>query len=187
MLTEHVREALTYDDILLVPGYSEVLPAQVRTETRVTRGLTLNIPLVSSAMDSVTEAEMGIAMACQGGLGVIHKNLDPEAQAAQVLAVKRFKSRMVDDPLTVNPEQTLEDAVRIMRNARISGLPVTVGRQLVGIVTNRDLRFQQDLGRRVAEVMTTEVVTAPEGTTLDEAKKLLHSDALKDEKNAPGA
>ena len=173
MLPLELKHALTFDDVMLVPNHSEVLPAQVNVGTRVTRNLHLNIPLISSAMDTVTEHAMAIAMACQGGLGIIHKNLSPEAQVREVTRVKKWKSRLVVDPFTVQPGQTLGEALQIMKTEGISGLPVTENGKLVGIVTNRDLRFQQDLSQSVSDVMTQNLITAPVGTTLDEAKSRL--------------
>ena len=175
MLPEQgVPQALTYDDVLLVPGYSEVLPKDVSLDTRVTRELSLRVPLISAAMDTVTEANMAIGMARPGGLGVIHKNLSPEAQADQVRKVKKSESRMVIDPLTIAPADSLSDALDVMAHHGVSGLPVVDDDRLVGILTNRDIRFQRELTRPVAEIMTTALVTVPEGTTSEEAKRLLH-------------
>ena len=169
-------EGLTFDDVLLLPDYSEVLPKEVSVRTRLTKRLFLNIPILSAAMDTVTEAEMAIAMAREGGLGVIHKNLAIEAQAARVGKVKRAEARMIQDPVTLPPTATLEDAERLMREYRIGGLPVVdVYGRLLGLVTNRDLRFERDLKRPVTEVMTPveRLVTARPGTTLEEAEELL--------------
>ena len=169
-------EGLTFDDVLLLPDYSEVLPKEVSVRTRLTRRLFLNIPILSAAMDTVTEAEMAIAMAREGGLGVIHKNLSIEAQAAMVRKVKRSEAGMIQDPVTLPPTATLEDAERLMREYRIGGLPVVdVYGRLLGLVTNRDLRFERDLKRPVTEVMTPveRLVTARPGTTLEEAEELL--------------
>ena len=173
MLPNDLRHALTFDDVMLVPAYSEVTPGLVQLESRLTRKISLNVPLISSAMDTVTESGMAIAMACHGGIGVVHKNLTPEEQAAEVRRVKKYKSRIVEDPITVTPDRLLSDAMEIMRNQDISGLPVVVGDQLVGIVTNRDLRFQQDMTLRIEDVMTKGLITAPVGTTLDSAKAKL--------------
>jgi IMP dehydrogenase len=173
MLPADLRHALTFDDVMLVPAYSEVTPGLVTLETRLTRKLSLNIPLLSSAMDTVTESAMAIAMACHGGIGVVHKNLSPERQAREVRRVKKYKNRIVEDPITVGPDNRLSDALEIMRSQDISGLPVVVGDQLVGIVTNRDLRFQQDMSLTVKDVMTKKLITAPVGTTLDSAKAKL--------------
>ena len=169
-------EGLTFDDVLLLPDYSEVLPKEVSVSTRLTKRLFLNIPILSAAMDTVTEAEMAIAMAREGGLGVIHKNLSIEAQAAMVRKVKRSEAGMIQDPVTLPPTATLEDAERLMREYRIGGLPVVdVYGRLLGLVTNRDLRFERDLKRPVTEVMTPveRLVTARPGTTLEEAEELL--------------
>ena len=169
-------EGLTFDDVLLLPDYSEVLPKEVSVRTRLTKRLFLNIPILSAAMDTVTEAEMAIAMAREGGLGVIHKNLSIEAQAAMVRKVKRSEAGMIQDPVTLPPTATLEDAERLMREYRIGGLPVVdVYGRLLGLVTNRDLRFERDLKRPVTEVMTPveRLVTARPGTTMEEAEELL--------------
>jgi IMP dehydrogenase len=171
--------ALTFDDVLLVPRRSSVLPSQVDVSTRLTRNIRLAIPLLSAAMDTVTEAGMAIALAQQGGLGVIHKNLTIEEQATEVDKVKRSESGMIVNPITLSPRHRLADALDLMRKYRISGVPITEdgtkeGR-LAGILTNRDLRFETDLGRPIAEVMTREaLVTVPVGTTLEEARAILH-------------
>ncbi|MGB0591284.1 MAG: IMP dehydrogenase [Myxococcota bacterium] len=174
MIPETLPSALTFDDVLLAPALSEVLPHQVDLSTQVTRGLRLNIPLIAAAMDTVTEGPMAIAMAQQGGLGIIHKNLSPEAQGAQVRKVKKYESRMILDPVTVNPSQTLAEALDIMRKHSVSGLPVLEGERLVGILTNRDIRFQEHLDRPLSEAMTRAVVTTHEGTSWEDAKALLH-------------
>jgi IMP dehydrogenase len=169
-------EALTFDDVLLIPAYSEVLPREVSTRTRLTRRLWLNIPVLSAAMDTVTEETMAVAMAREGGLGVIHKNLSVEEQAAMVRKVKRSEAGMIHDPVTLPPTATLEDAERLMREYKIGGLPVVdFFGKLLGLVTNRDLRFERELRRSVSEVMTPleRLVTAPPGTTLEEAEELL--------------
>ncbi len=170
-------EALTFDDVLLVPAESEVLPAQATTHTRVTRDIELSIPLISSAMDTVTESAMAIVMAQSGGLGVIHKNMDIEAQAEEVRRVKRYESGMVVNPVTIHPEQPLADAMAMMARFKISGIP-TVEREsgrLVGILTHRDVRFATDMNEPVSALMTREpLVTVTETVTQDEAKKLLH-------------
>ena len=173
MLPKDLTQALTFDDVMLVPGYSDVLPSEVDLRARLTRDLSLNIPLVSAAMDSVTEAAMAIALARHGGLGVIHKNLSPAAQALEVTKVKKHESRMVVDPVTTTPDQPLADAIALMRRHHISGLPVIEGEGLVGILTNRDIRYVEDLDRRVADVMTRDLVTTPEGTSFEDAKGLL--------------
>jgi IMP dehydrogenase len=176
-----LREALTFDDVLLKPGLSELLPSDADIRTRITREIPLNIPIVASAMDTVTEAKMAIAMAQAGGLGVIHRNLEPEEQAAQVRQVKKFESGMVVNPVTIEPTASLADALALMREYGISGIPVVEGAaagragKLVGILTNRDVRFATDPRQRVAELMTKErLVTVREGVEQDEAKRLLH-------------
>ena len=172
-----IREALAFDDVLIVPSYSQVLPAATDTRTRFTRTIGLNIPLVSSAMDTVTESAMAIAMAQQGGVGVIHKNLTAEEQADQVRRVKKFESGMVVNPLTIHPDQTLADARALMALHRISGFPVVErdSGRLVGILTNRDVRFATDPATRVYELMTREgLITVADGAEHDEARRLLH-------------
>jgi len=176
MLEEPLREALTFDDVLLVPAYSEVLPKDVDTRTRLCRGIELGIPLISSAMDSVTEARTAITMAREGGLGVIHKNLTPEDQAREVEQVKRAESGIVVDPLTVGPHESLRDAVALMKRHNISGLPVVEGGLPVGILTSRDIRFETNLDQAVSKAMTPRerLVTVPATVTADEARALLH-------------
>jgi IMP dehydrogenase len=176
MLEEPLREALTFDDVLLVPAYSEVLPKDVDTRTRLCRGIELGIPLISSAMDSVTEARTAITMAREGGLGVIHKNLTPEDQAREVEQVKRAESGIVVDPLTVGPRDSLRDAVALMKRHNISGLPVVEGGLPVGILTSRDIRFETNLDQAVSQAMTPRerLVTVPATVTADEARALLH-------------
>ncbi|TQF84494.1 IMP dehydrogenase [Elioraea sp. Yellowstone] len=172
-----IEEALAFDDVLLVPAYSTVLPSRTDVSTRLTRRITLNIPLVSAAMDTVTEAAMAIAMAQAGGIGVIHKNLEPEDQAAQVRQVKKFESGMVVNPVTIHPDQTLAEARALMASHRISGIPVVEREsgRLVGILTNRDVRFASDPTVKVYELMTREnLVTVREHVAPDEAKRLLH-------------
>jgi IMP dehydrogenase len=170
-----LREALTFDDILLLPDYSEVLPRDVDTSTRVARDIALPVPFLSAAMDTVTETEMAIAMARSGGLGVVHKNMPAELQAEHVDAVKRSESGMITEPFTLGPDRPIHEAMAMMKRFRISGVPITRGRRLVGILTNRDLRFVEDTTRPVSAVMTSKgLVTAPEGTTLDEAARILH-------------
>jgi IMP dehydrogenase len=174
-----IREALTFDDVLLVPAASTVLPGQVDTRTRLTKTIELGIPLISAAMDTVTEAGLAIAMAQAGGMGVIHRNLTPEEQAGQVRRVKKFESGMVVNPLTIGPEATLADALSLMERNHISGIPVveSTGRPgtLVGILTNRDVRFAQDRRQSVRELMTKErLVTVRENVPMEEAKQLLH-------------
>ncbi len=170
------REALTFDDVLLLPGYSEVLPSEVNLSTEIAPGIRLNIPILSAAMDTVTEARMAIALAREGGLGVIHRNMTVEAQAAEVDKVKRSESGMIVDPITLPPTATIADAERIMSTYRISGVPITENGKLVGILTNRDIRFvePEDFDRPVSEFMTSRnLITAPMGTTLEEAKRIL--------------
>ncbi|GAA4447516.1 IMP dehydrogenase [Ravibacter arvi] len=168
-------EALTYDDVLLLPGYSEVLPRETSTKTRLTRNIELNLPFVSAAMDTVTEYELAIAMAQEGGIGVIHKNMSLEKQAEQVRKVKRSESGMILDPITLQENAVLADAHQIMREFKIGGIPVVDGnRKLIGILTNRDLRFERNGNRPVREIMTRDnLVTAQEGITLDEAETIL--------------
>ncbi|MFN8601383.1 MAG: IMP dehydrogenase [Candidatus Binatia bacterium] len=170
-----LSEGLTFDDVLLVPAASDVLPRMTDVGTQLTRRIALRIPLVSAAMDTVTEARTAIAMAQEGGIGFIHKNLPVATQAAEVAQVKKFESGMVADPLTVDPDQSISDALEVMRRYNISGLPVTREGRLVGILTNRDLRFESRLDRRVSEVMTKDkLVTARPGVTAEQAKMLLH-------------
>jgi IMP dehydrogenase len=176
-----LREALTFDDVLLQPGLSDVMPSEVDVRSRITRAIPLNIPIVASAMDTVTEAKMAIAMAQAGGIGVIHRNLEPEEQADQVRRVKKFESGMVVNPVTIQPDATLADALALMKVHNISGIPVvepaagTRSGKLVGILTNRDVRFATDPRQSVAELMTKErLITVREGVREDEAKRLLH-------------
>ncbi|MCW5752774.1 MAG: IMP dehydrogenase, partial [Alphaproteobacteria bacterium] len=172
-----IAEALTFDDILLVPAGSEVMPAEVDTRTRLTKSIELGIPLVSSAMDTVSEHSMAIAMAQAGGMAVIHKNFDIEAQANEVRAVKKFESGMVVNPVTIGPDSTLAEALALMQANRISGIPVTepASGRLVGILTHRDVRFASNLQQPVRELMTHEgLVTVREGVNQEEAKRLLH-------------
>lgn len=170
-------EGLAFDDVLLVPQRSEVLPSQVNTETRLTRNINLNIPIVSAAMDTVSEARLGIALAREGGIGIIHKNLPVKEQAAHVDRVKRSESGMISKPITLRPDATVQQALNMMMQFKISGVPITgEGGKLVGILTNRDLRFLEKTDVPIAEIMTTEnLVTVSEGTTLEEAKRVLHS------------
>jgi IMP dehydrogenase len=175
------REALTFDDVLIRPGLSEVLPGEADIRSHITRSIAVNIPIVASAMDTVTESQMAIAMAQAGGIGVIHRNLEPEAQAAQVRQVKKFESGMVVNPLTIEPSAPLQEALDLMKENRISGVPVVEGGgngkagKLVGILTNRDVRFATDPRQRVAELMTMDdLITVREGVSQDEAKRLLH-------------
>ena len=170
---------LTFDDVLLLPRYSEVLPDEVDLHTRLTPGIILNIPLISAAMDTVTESRMAISMARAGGVGVIHKNMSIERQKLEVEKVKKSESGMIVDPVTVSPEDSVEQVLKLMAEFRISGLPVVEGDRLRGIVTNRDVRFVQDMSTRVKEVMTSEnLVTVPVGTTLNEAKEILQKNKI---------
>ncbi len=173
--SKFLYEALTYDDVLLVPAYSEVLPRDTNTQAQLTRNIRLNVPLVSAAMDTVTEYELAIAMAQEGGIGMIHKNMSVEEQAAQVRKVKRSQSGMIVDPITLNEEATLRDAHRIMSEFKIGGIPVVDSHsKLIGIVTNRDLRFQKDLTKGVVEIMTKDnLIVGPEGIDLEEAESIL--------------
>jgi IMP dehydrogenase len=173
--TKFLFEALTYDDVLLVPAYSEVLPRDTNTITKLTRNISLNIPIVSAAMDTVTEAEMAIAMALEGGLGFIHKNMSIEAQADQVRKVKRSQSGLIIDPVVLHINSTVRDAEKIMREFKIGGIPIVdENGKLLGIITNRDLRFQKDMNLPVEKIMTKEnLITAPEGITLEKAQDIL--------------
>jgi IMP dehydrogenase len=175
VLDENIPEALTFDDVLLVPQKSEVLPSEVDVSTRLTRDITLKVPIVSAAMDTVTEAPLAIAMAQEGGIGIIHKNMTIEAQAAEVDKVKRSESGMIVDPVTIPPTARVADALEMMSKYRISGVPVTVGTKLVGILTNRDLRFETRTSLAVSDLMTKDdLITVPVGTTLEQAKEILH-------------
>jgi len=173
-------KALTFDDVLLVPGYSEVLPRDVDLTTRLTRGVSLRVPLLSAPMDTVTESRLAIAMAQAGGVGVIHKNFTPKDQAREVSRVKRYESGVLKDPITVTPDVTVRDVVAITTDNRISGVPVVQGKRLIGIVTNRDLRFEGNLDQPVTAIMTPadRLVTVREGATVDEAKALMHKHRL---------
>ena len=173
-----IVQALTFDDILLVPQESEVLPSSVDLSTQLTPNIKLNIPIISAAMDSVTESEMAIAMAREGGIGIIHKNLSIEEQALEVEIVKKSQSGMISNPITIHPEQTLNDVFQIMEKYHISGLPVVVENKLAGILTNRDLRFEENYNLKVKDIMTKNVVTAPEGTDIESAKELLHKNPM---------
>ena len=168
------KEGLTFDDVLLIPQYSEVLPYQVDLSTKLCDKITLNIPLLSASMDTVTECELAIAMAREGGIGIIHKNMTIEQQAEQVDKVKRSENGVITNPFSLGPNNTLEDANNLMRRFKISGVPVTVDGRLVGIITNRDLRFETDMTKLIGDCMTKEnLVTAPVGTTLEQAQKIL--------------
>jgi IMP dehydrogenase len=169
------KTGLAFDDLLLVPAHSTVLPRDVDVRTEIAPGLKLNIPILSAAMDTVTEADLAIALARQGGMGVIHKNLSPETQAREVDKVKRSESGMIVDPITLTPDKTIGDALASMRMFSISGIPITQNEKLVGILTNRDLRFHRDLSQKIGDVMTKEnLVTVPEGTDIETAKDILH-------------
>ena len=173
------EEAYSFDDVLLIPNYSDVLPKDVNVSTRLTKNITLNIPIVSAAMDSVTESDAAITMAQEGGLGFIHRNLSIDSQAREVDKVKKSESGMIVDPVTIRPEQKVSEVLELMEHYRISGVPVTSGDQLIGIVTNRDLRFETNLDKKVSEIMTKEnLITVSEGISLEESKKLLHQNRI---------
>lgn len=174
------KKALTFDDVLLVPAYSDFIPRDASLRTRLTRNITLNVPLISAAMDTVTESPMAIVMAQLGGIGIIHKNLPPAEQAAEVLAVKRFESGVVGDPITIRPDMTVREVIAITRQHRISGLPVVEGKKVIGIVTNRDLRFESELDQPVRNIMTPQerLITVREGASLEEAQSLMHKHRL---------
>src|SRR5919202_1284746 len=170
-----VPEAVNFDDVLLLPAKSDVVPASVNTATKVSRNLSLNVPIISAAMDTVTESRLAIALAQQGGIGIIHKNMPIDKQAAEVDKVKRSESGMIVDPITMSPNDKIEDAVKLMAHYKISGVPITENGRLVGILTNRDLRFETRFHLPIREVMTKEnLVTVPVGTTLQEAQRILH-------------
>src|SRR5947209_17874121 len=170
-----VPEALTFDDVLLLPARSDVIPARASTQTQLTRNIRLNVPVISAAMDTVTESHMAIAVAQQGGLGIIHRNLTIEQQANEVDKVKRSESGMIVDPVTMSPDDKVSDALEIMRKYKISGVPITKNKKLVGILTNRDLRFETRFDIPISKVMTKEnLITVPVGTTLEGAEKILH-------------
>ena len=170
------REALTFDDVLLIPQASDVALAEIDMRTKLTRTITLNIPILSAAMDTVTESELAIAVAAEGGIGIIHKNMPPEQQALEVDRVKRFESGMITNPITLKPTDTIATAHENMRRYGISGFPVTLGNELKGIVTSRDLRFAADYTKTIETIMTPapRLVTVLEGTTMEEAKRKLH-------------
>ncbi|MFZ1842673.1 MAG: IMP dehydrogenase, partial [Nitrospira sp.] len=175
MLEKEIRLGLTYDDVVLVPAKSQVLPSEVDTRTRLSRNIQLNIPIVSAAMDTVTEARLAIAMAQEGGLGIVHRVLSPTDQAAEIDKVKKSESGMILDPITISPDQTIRDAHDLMARYRISGIPVTKSGKLVGILTNRDLRFETRMELKVSQVMKRDkLITAPEGTSLEKAREILH-------------
>ncbi|HLJ14817.1 MAG TPA: IMP dehydrogenase [Bryobacteraceae bacterium] len=175
MIPEIIPEGLTFDDVLLVPARSGVLPAQTDTRTWFTRRIAVNIPVVSAAMDTVTESHLAIAISQQGGIGIIHRNMSIERQAEEVDRVKRSESGMIVDPVTIEPEKKISDALEVMKRYRISGVPVTKGTKLVGILTNRDLRFETRYDLPISDVMTKDnLITVPVGTTLEDAEKILH-------------
>ena len=175
MLEKEIRVGLTYDDVVLVPAKSEVLPSEVDTRTHLSRNIQLNIPIVSAAMDTVTEARLAIAMAQEGGLGIVHQVLSPADQSGEIDKVKKSESGMILDPITISPDQTIRDAHDLMARYRISGIPVTKGHKLVGILTNRDLRFESRMDLKVSQVMKRDkLITAPEGTSLEKAREILH-------------
>ena len=175
-----LQQALTFDDVLLVPAHSIVMPREVNLSTQLTRNITLNIPLVSAAMDTVTEAPLAIALAQEGGMGIIHKNMSPAEQAAHVSRVKRFESGVVNDPVTIAPHMTVRDVIALTHKHKISGLPVVDGNKIVGIVTNRDLRFETNLDQAISNIMTPRdrLITVREGATREEAIRLLHQHRL---------
>ncbi len=175
-----IQKALTFDDVLLVPAHSTVLPREVSLTTRITREIQLNIPLLSAAMDTVTESRLAIALAQEGGIGIVHKNMSPRSQAAEVAKVKRFESGVVKEPITISPAMTVREVLEITRRHHISGLPVLEGKRVVGIVTNRDLRFETNLDQPVKNIMTPreKLVTVKEGASLEEAKALMHRHRL---------
>jgi IMP dehydrogenase len=175
-----IHKALTFDDVLLVPNHSTVLPRDVSLTTRITRNIQVNVPIVSAAMDTVTEARLAIAIAQEGGIGIVHKNLAPKAQAAEVLKVKRYESGVVRDPITIGPDMTVREVKALTETYKISGLPVVEGKRVVGIVTNRDLRFETRLDQKVRAIMTPRerLVTVREGASLEDAKALMHKHRL---------
>ncbi|MBI3804340.1 MAG: IMP dehydrogenase [Nitrospirae bacterium] len=179
MLSEKLQEGLTFDDVILVPARSSVLPRDVNLRTHLTRHIEIQIPILSAAMDTVTESRLAIAVAREGGIGIIHRALSVEAQAAEVDRVKKSESGMIVDPITISPDRHLHEALKLMNQYRISGIPVTQSGKLVGILTNRDIRFESRMNLKVSEVMTKEpLITAPEGTTLEEARKILHKNRI---------
>src|SRR5438552_3467485 len=175
MISASIPEGLTFDDLILQPALSDVLPAEAETRTCLTRKIALNIPIISAAMDTVTESHLAIALAQQGGIGIIHRNMPVERQAEEVDRVKRSESGMIVDPVTIAPDKKISDALEVMRRYRISGVPVTQNGKLVGILTNRDLRFETRTDVPISEVMTKEnLITVPVGTTLEQAEEILH-------------
>ena len=178
VIDDRLREALTFDDVLLLPGYADFLPKDTDTRTRVTRGLELRIPLLSAAMDTVTEWRTAVTMAREGGLGIIHKNFEPADQAKEVERVKRAQSGMILEPFTVTAEMSLERALELMRKHDISGLPVVEGDRPVGILTSRDVRFEKNLQQPVSQLMTRQLVTVPPGVSQEHARELLHANRI---------
>jgi IMP dehydrogenase len=179
MLERSIPEGLTFDDVLLIPAKSEVLPRDADVSTRLTRRLSINIPIISAAMDTVTEAPMAIALAREGGIGMIHRAFPPDRQALEVDKVKKSESGMIVDPITISPDRKLSDALGLMQRYRISGLPVTQNGKLVGILTNRDIRFETKLDLQISQVMTKDrLITVPVGTSLEEAKEILHQNRI---------
>lgn len=168
-----LKEYLTFDDVLVLPGRSRILPKDVSLKTRLTKGLSLNIPVVSAPMDTVTESQVAIALAQEGGIGIIHKNLSIEEQSREVEKVKRYSSGMIIDPITMSPDQTIREAIEVMKKYKISGIPVTNNGKTVGIITNRDLRFETNLSLKVKDLMTTKLITVPVGTEPEQARELL--------------
>jgi IMP dehydrogenase len=176
---EKMQEFLTFDDVLLVPAYSAILPKEVDISTQLTRTIKLNIPIASAAMDTVTEAGTAISMAQEGGIGIVHRNLPPPVQASEVDKVKKSESGMIHNPITMHPDQKIHEAMEVMKKYRISGVPITQEGKLVGILTNRDLRFEKRLDEKISEVMTKDrLITVPVGTTLEEAKEILHKNRI---------
>ena len=175
---KHFAEGLTFDDVIMIPAYSEVLPSECCVKTNLTKEISLNIPLISAAMDTVTESSTAMCIAREGGLGIIHKNMSPQEQALEVTKVKKAESGIVVDPITVLPSCSLREALGIMRSNKISGLPVVKNNQIVGIVTNRDVRFEKNLDGPVSHVMTKKLITAPEGISVEESKRLLHKNRI---------
>jgi IMP dehydrogenase len=179
MTGERPEVAVTFDDVLLKPSYSDILPSEVSVNSKFSRNIEVNIPLASAAMDTVTEHALAIAIAQEGGIGVIHRNITAEEQADEVRKVKRSESGMIVDPITLPPDRPIADALAIMAEYRISGVPITDGVKLVGILTNRDLRFEQNVKRPIHEIMTpAPLITAPEGTSLEKAKEILQKSKI---------
>ncbi|MEK7279542.1 MAG: IMP dehydrogenase, partial [Nitrospirota bacterium] len=175
MLDRDLEEGLTFDDVILIPSRSKVLPRDADITTRLTRNIDINIPIVSAAMDTVTEARLAIALAREGGIGIIHRALTIEAQISEVDKVKKSEYGMIIDPITISPDQKLHEALEIMSSYRISGIPVTKNKKLVGILTNRDIRFETNKNLKISDVMTkVNLITAPVGTSLEKAKEILH-------------